>query len=85
MSYNVEVSTRTDCLIKNWPSAAQMELQGISKKPLVSSVPLHGLDIQLMINGNRPFNKHKAKLNYAFYQPTTLWGERLPMVKNNKL
>jgi hypothetical protein len=38
-----------------------------------------------MINGNRPFNEHKAKLNYAFYQPTTLWGERLSMVENNKL
>jgi hypothetical protein len=43
------------------------------------------LSCSVMINGNRPFNEHKAKLNYAFYQPTTLWGERLPMVENNKL
>jgi len=39
----------------------------------------------LMINGNRPFNEEKAKLNHAFYQPTTPWVERLPMVENNKL
>lgn len=52
-------------------------------------IPYNGynywLDMLLMINCNRPFNEHKAKLNYAFYQSTTPWGERLPMVENNKL
>jgi hypothetical protein len=81
----VEVRSRADCLIKNWPSAVPMDLQSISKKLGLSPVPIHWLDMLLMINGNRLFNEHKANLNYAFYQPTTPWGERLSMVGNNKL